>query len=100
MMQRSLNAVSIRLRPATASAFQPWTRLAPLPFVEPDPDVNPVVPMILFVSTAAIGMIPRSFWRAFPTLIRRYRQQASKAASAITSTNPDDDQSDEEEEED
>ena len=53
--------------------------------------------MILFVSTAAIGMIPRSFWRAFPTLMRKFTQQATKAASSIAH-HEEDDENDEEEE--
>jgi hypothetical protein len=55
----------------------------PVVAVDPDSELDPRVPMLLFVSCAAIGMIPRSFWRAFPTMVRRYRQQASKAAGAM-----------------
>jgi hypothetical protein len=54
--------------------------------------------MMLFLTCAAIGMIPRSFWRAFPTLVKNYTQKASKAASAITSAGEEDNDNDEEEE--
>ena len=96
-MQRNLNAVSIRLRQANSSGFEPWARLEPILIVEPETQVDPTVPMILFVSTAAIGMIPRSFWRAFPALIRKFTQQATKAASSIAH-HEEDDENDEEEE--
>ncbi len=65
--------------------------------VEPDAELDPRVPMLLFVSCAAIGMIPRSFWRAFPTLIRNYKQQATKAASAMAYNDDEDDDDDDDE---
>jgi hypothetical protein len=82
-MQRSLNAVSIRIRPALSTQWQPWQRLMPIEAIEPEAEINPTVPMILFLSCAAIGMIPRSFWRAFPELVRRYTQKAKSVGSVV-----------------
>jgi hypothetical protein len=53
--------------------------------------------MLLFVSCAAIGMVPRSFWRAFPTYVKQYTQQATKAAGAMTNQGEDDEDDDEDE---
>ena len=82
-MQRSLNAVSIRIRPALSTQWQPWQRLMPIEATEPEAEINPTVPMILFLSCAAMGMIPRSFWRAFPELVRRYTQKAKSVGSIV-----------------
>ncbi len=95
-VQRSLNAVSIRLRPALSTVWQKWSRLMPVVAVEPDADLDPRVPMLLFLSCAAVGMIPRSFWRAFPILFRRYAKQTSKSTGAMSY----DDEENEDDEED
>jgi hypothetical protein len=97
-MQRSLHAVSIRLRPALSTQWQPWQRLMPIEAVEPEAEINPTVPMILFLSCAAIGMIPRTFWRAFPELVLRYTQKAKSAAS--TTQNVEEEYDDEDEDKD
>jgi hypothetical protein len=97
-VQRFLNAVSIRLRVANSSEFQPWARLEPIAIVEPEAEIDPTVPMVLFVSCAAIGMIPRSFWRAFPAMIRTYKQKATKAAGAIATTREDEEEESDEDE--
>jgi hypothetical protein len=69
----------------------------PVTAVEPDSPLDPAVPMLLFVSCAAIGMVPRSFWRAFPTYVKQYTQQATKAAGAMTNQGEDDEDDDEDE---
>lgn len=69
----------------------------PVTAVEPDSPLDPLVPMLLFVSCAAIGMVPRSFWRAFPTLVKQYTQQATKAAGAMTNHGEDDEDDDDDE---
>ncbi len=97
-VQRFLNAVSIRLRVASSSEFRPWARLEPIAIVEPEAEIDPTVPMVLFVSCAAIGMIPRGFWRAFPALIRSYQQRATKAAGAITTMGDDEEEESDEDE--
>lgn len=97
-VQRFLNAVSIRLRVANSSEFQAWARLEPITIVDPEAEIDPTVPMVLFVSCAAIGMIPRSFWRAFPALIRGYQQRATKAAGAITTVGDEEEEESDEDE--
>lgn len=57
---------------------------------------------MLFVACAAVGMIPRAFWRAFPALVRKLSAQTTKAAGKAAHYQPgdeleDDDEDDEEE---
>ena len=54
------------------------------------------------MACAAVGMIPRAFWRAFPALVRKLSVQTTKAAGKAAHYQPgdeleDDDEDDEEE---
>ena len=98
-LQRYVDAITIRLRPALGTEWQKWARLEPLRCDDPE-QKDKVFPLVLFLACAAVGMIPRAFWRAFPALIQKLSSETKKAANKTITSGEADEEDDEDEDDD